>query len=178
MHTVNSILIQADPHTIYRLAAAVERWPELLPHYRWVRVLTTDGHRRIVEMAARRDLIPVRWTAEQVLYPHEPRITFRHIRGVTTGMDVEWRFQPGPDGVQVTIRHDLRLRWPLIGGLVADYIIGPQFVASIAGKTLRRIKALAEAEAQRGGAALPGPGVSPASQYQASPTPREPGGRA
>ncbi len=178
MHTDNSILIQADPHTIYRLAAAVERWPELLPHYRWVRVLATDGHRRIVEMAARRDLIPVRWTAEQVLYPDEPRITFRHIRGVTTGMDVEWRFQPGPDGVQVSIRHNLRLRWPLIGGLVADYIIGPQFVANIAGKTLRRIKALAEAEGQPGAVPPPESAVSPAFLYQDTPAPGEPGGRA
>jgi ribosome-associated toxin RatA of RatAB toxin-antitoxin module len=144
MHTENEIVIQADVGAIYPLAAAVERWPTLLPHYRWVRVLEEEGHRRLVEMAAHRDGIPVRWWAEQVCYPEEPRITFRHVRGVTRGMEVEWHFTALPVGVRVGIRHDLSLGWPLIGGLVAERIIGPHFVANIAGKTLRRIKALAE----------------------------------
>ncbi len=144
MHTENAILIRADVQTIYELAAAVERWPALLPHYRRVRVLADYGDRRLVEMAAHRDGIPVWWCAEQVRDPRVPRITFRHVRGITTGMAVEWTFAASAEGVRVSIRHDLRLRWPLIGGLVADYIIGPQFVANIAGKTLRRIKALAE----------------------------------
>jgi ribosome-associated toxin RatA of RatAB toxin-antitoxin module len=147
MHTENSILIRADAAAIYALAAAVERWPALLPHYRRVRVLAKDGPRRLVEMAARRDVIPVRWQAEQICDPATPRIAFRHVRGVTTGMEVEWRFTPDADGTRVSIHHDLRLGWPLVGGLVADHIIGPLFVANIAGKTLHCIKALAEAEA-------------------------------
>ena len=146
MQTENAIVIQADPAVIYGLAAAVERWPELLPHYRWVRVLREEGNRRLVEMAAHRDGIPVRWWAEQERFPEVPRITFRHVRGITTGMEVEWRFTPGPEGVRVEIHHELRLGWPLVGGLVADRIIGPLFVANIAGKTLRRIKQLAERE--------------------------------
>jgi ribosome-associated toxin RatA of RatAB toxin-antitoxin module len=144
MHTENRICIQADVATVYGLAAAVERWPALLPHYRWVRVLADDGQRRLVEMAARREAIPVWWCAEQVCDPSTPRITFRHVRGVTSGMAVEWAFEPGPAGVWVSIRHDLRLRWPLVGGVVADHIIGPLFVAHIAGKTLTCIKRLAE----------------------------------
>ena len=159
MHTENTILIRTDVDTIYRLAAAVERWPALLPHYRWVRVLAARGERRLVEMAAHRDGIPVRWWAEQVCEPSVPRIRFRHVRGVTAGMAVEWSFAPQPDGVQVSIRHDLALGWPLVGGLVADRIIGPLFVANIAGKTLRRMKALAE----RSAAPNPGgPAGSPA----------------
>ena len=96
-------------------------------------------------MAARRGWIPVTWWAEQRLFPDKPRITFRHVRGVTSGMEVESRlFTPVPEGVRVAIRHDLRLGWPLIGGMAADHIIGPQFISNIAGKTLRRIKAIAE----------------------------------
>ena len=145
MHTENTILMHARTETIYALAAAVERWPEILPHYRWVRVLADHGHRRVVEMAARRDWIPVRWRAEQELFPADPRIVFRHVGGVTRGMWVEWTFTPQPDGVLVRIEHELRLGWPLVGGLVADHIVGPQFVANIAGKTLWRLKQLAEA---------------------------------
>ncbi len=154
MHTENEILIRADAAEVYRLAAPVERWPEILPHYRWVRVLEDDGEgRRLVEMAARRDFIPVRWRAEQRLFPDVPRITFRHVGGVTKGMEVEWAFAPrGERVVRVGILHDLPrlVGWPLIGGVVAERIVGPFFVSNIAGKTLGRIKELAESGARRG----------------------------
>ena len=48
----NEILITASPDIIFPLAAAVERWPELLPHYRWVRVLDRRDGRSLVSMAA------------------------------------------------------------------------------------------------------------------------------
>jgi ribosome-associated toxin RatA of RatAB toxin-antitoxin module len=144
MRARNSIVMRAPVARIFALACAVERWPEILPHYRWVREVERHGERRVVEMAAHRDGFPVRWWAEQVCEPDVPRITFRHVRGVTRGMEVEWSFTPTDDGVLVRIDHELRLGWPLIGGLVADYVIGPLFISNIAGKTLRRIKQLAE----------------------------------
>ncbi len=154
MHTENEILIRAEAAEVYGLAAPVERWPEILPHYRWVRVLEDDGEgRRLVEMAALRGFIPVRWRAEQRLFPDVPRITFRHVGGVTKGMEVEWAFAPqGAGAVRVSILHDLRglAGWPLLGGVVADRVVGPFFVSDIAGKTLGRIKELAEAGARRG----------------------------
>ena len=121
MHTQNEILIHADPMTIYPLAAQVEHWPDILPHYRWVKILAGDSERRLVEMAARRDFFPVRWVAEQELEPEVPRIIFRHVGGVTTGMEVEWRFTPVPDGTKVEILHDLELGWPLIGRFAAPH---------------------------------------------------------
>ena len=148
MHTENEIFIRADMAEIYQLAAPVERWPEILPHYRWVRILWDNGERRLVEMAANRDRIPVRWRAEQRLFPQEPRIAFRHVGGFTKGMEVEWLFEPvEQDGVRVSIVHELPrlLGLPLVGDLVATQIVGPLFVEDIAGKTLRRIKELAEA---------------------------------
>ena len=153
MHTENEIFIQANIAEIYQLAASVERWPEILPHYRWVHVLRDDGDRRLVEMAARRDRIPVRWRAEQRLFPEEPRITFRHVGGFTKGMEVQWVFGPtGQGGVRVAILHDLPrlLGLPLVGDLAANRIVGPLFIKDIAGKTLRKIKELAEAEVSIG----------------------------
>jgi hypothetical protein len=52
--------------------------------------------------------------------------------------------------VRVSILHDLDVRWPIIGKLAGERVIGPIFVANIAGKTLARIKALAEAAAPTG----------------------------
>ena len=39
MHTENTIEIHGDVKRIFQVAAQVDKWPEILPHYRWVRVL-------------------------------------------------------------------------------------------------------------------------------------------
>ena len=147
MRLENSILVDAPADIIFRLAADVVRWPEILPHYRFVRVLGWRGSQTLVKMAARRDGIPVSWTSILEPRPAERRILFRHVRGVTRGMEVEWRLESQPEGsTRVSIRHDFEPGWPLVGGRVAHLIIGEFFVRNIAGKTLRRIKELAEAE--------------------------------
>jgi hypothetical protein len=94
-------------------------------------------------MAARRGRIPVSWTAVQEVIPYE-RITYKHIKGFTSGMDVAWTFSSNQGHVQVVITHAFALRWPLIGGLVSKYIVGGMFVKPIASKTLRHIKQTVE----------------------------------
>jgi len=141
------IHIDAPLERIFPLAAEVERWPERLPHYRYVRRLPAANGERRFAMGARRGFIPVRWEAIQVALPDRRRIEFRHVGGVTRGMQVAWRFVPVDGGWDVSIEHELNLGWPVIGGWAADHIIGPQFVEAIARRTLRRVKALAEAEA-------------------------------
>jgi ribosome-associated toxin RatA of RatAB toxin-antitoxin module len=138
MHTAATLRLRAEPRRLYRLAARVEEWPRLLPHYRRVTVLRDDGQRRLVEMHARRDLIPVAWTAEQRLFPNELRITFTHVRGITRGMRVAWTFMPESDGlVLVRVWHWFCPDWPLVPGALVDVIIGRFFVDHIARQTLR-----------------------------------------
>lgn len=149
MHTETAVRIQGSADAVFAYAARVEDWPRLLPHYRDVRVIASRAGERVVEMRARRGRIPVWWWARQEVIPAERRIRYTHVRGVTRGMEVEWRITPAVEGVVVTIVHDLSLRWPLIGRVVADWIIGPKFVDPIAGATLRTIKALVEQDAAR-----------------------------
>jgi len=136
--------IDAPFERIFPLAAEVERWPERLPHYRYVRRLPDANGERRFAMGARRGPIPVRWEAIERPLPEARRIEFTHTGGVTKGMDVAWRFEEHEQGWEVSIEHDLRLRWPLIGGLAAERVIGPQFIEAIARRTLQRVKALAE----------------------------------
>jgi ribosome-associated toxin RatA of RatAB toxin-antitoxin module len=151
MDTHIELLVRAEAATVYGLAAAVEHWPRLLPHYRWVRVLgvASDGT-RTVEMAARRDVlwslgVPLRWTAIQTLHPDEPRISFEHIGGPTRGMRVAWTFQTLSGGVvRVDIRHLFEPSWPVPGDLVR-MVVGEYFVNGVAARTLRCIGQLAEA---------------------------------
>ncbi|MGQ4809026.1 hypothetical protein NKDENANG_02421 [Candidatus Entotheonellaceae bacterium PAL068K] len=67
MHTENRIDIQGDIAQIFAMASAVEAWPRLLPHYRWVKVIAGNAPDRLAEMAAYRDGFSVRWTARQRL---------------------------------------------------------------------------------------------------------------
>jgi hypothetical protein len=145
VNSVMSTRIRAPYERIFDLAAEVERWPERLAHYRYVRPIPALHGERRFAMGARRGPIPVRWEAVQRPLPDERRIEFVHTGGVTRGMNVAWRFEPAGDAWDVSIHHQLELGWPLIGGLVARRVIGPQFIDAIAGRTLRRIKALAEA---------------------------------
>ncbi|HEV2440614.1 MAG TPA: SRPBCC family protein [bacterium] len=152
MHTETAARIRGKIDTIFRYAAQVEHWPRILPHYRGVRVVDSDGEGRLVEMRARRGWIPIWWWARQTVLPRERRIRFTHVRGVTRGMEVEWRLDPGSDGdVEVEIVHDLDLRWPLIGRAVARWIIGPMFIEPTARATLKRIKHLVEEERAHSG---------------------------
>ena len=145
MNSTMRISIAAPVERIFRLAAEVERWPERLPHYRYVRPLAArDGERRFA-MGARRGRIPVSWSAVQRPLPDRSEIEFEHVGGVTKGMHVRWRLVPRDGTVDVSIDHTLTLRWPLVGEFVAHRIIGQQFIEPIAGRTLRRIKRLAEA---------------------------------
>lgn len=163
MHTSSSVDIHGDPDRIYgriyQLAADIQDWPVLLPHYRYLRVLEQAPTHKIADFGASRDGFPVKWRAQQELFPEEGRITYRHIKGITTGMWVEWRLEKRGDHVRVTIDHELSydtagnsdLKSTLIvsglAALFANLVVGPIFVRNIAGKTLRCIKAKVESEA-------------------------------
>ena len=139
-------LMRAPFDRVFALAADVERWPQILPHYRYVRRLPAVEPERRFAMGARRGVIPVRWEATQRPMRDERRIEFVHTGGVTKGMEVAWRFAEGADGLDVSIEHRLELGWPMIGEFAATRVIGPHFVEAIAARTLRRIRDLAEAD--------------------------------
>ena len=79
-----------------------------------------------------------------------PCIRFRHVGGVTRGMEVEWSFAAAPGGTHVRILHV----WdgpevPIVGTWVAMHVIGPVFVHGIAARTLAGLSAVAEGETQK-----------------------------
>jgi ribosome-associated toxin RatA of RatAB toxin-antitoxin module len=131
--------MQAPTERIFALAAEVERWPQRLPHYRYVRRLPDPAGELRFAMGARRGLIPVRWEAIQRPRPEDGVIEFVHTGGVTRGMAVAWRLRPDPGGVEVSIEHQLSTRSRVAGAVIAN------FIEAIATRTLRRVKELAEA---------------------------------
>lgn len=153
MRTVDRIRVHAPFVRVFAAASSVARWPDFLPHYRWVRVLDNG----LVEMAAWRPFwgvikYPTWWVSEMTIDRPAGEIRYRHVRGITRGMDVVWRLVEvgggggrSNEGVDVEILHTWSgPNWPLVGRLAADLVIGPVFIHGIASRTLAGIKRFAE----------------------------------
>lgn len=152
MTTHDHGIARAPVHRVFDLVRKVEEWPRYLAHYRWVRMLEQDANGGgVVEMAADRPFGPLRWPTfwrSVMEVDHErPAVRFRHIAGVTTGMDVEWAFEPLDDDANtaITLVHLWDgPHWPLIGPFAATAVIGPVFVHGIASRTVAGLVRAAE----------------------------------
>lgn len=141
--------MRAPVGRVFTAASDVEQWPVLLPHYRWVRMRSRRPDGGVVEMAAWRPFgrlrYPTWWVSEMWIDPVAAVVRYRHVQGLTTGMDVEWKLVPTTEGTDVTIVHEWNgPRWPLVGGAVADLIIGPVFIHGIASRTLAGLRRVVE----------------------------------
>ena len=152
MRVLDELLVRSPVRRIFELARDVDRWPDNLPHYRFVRFnkRSSDGG-GIVEMSANRSFGPLDWPtwwrSDMQVIDSAPLVRFRHIAGITKGMDVEWSFEPTPAGTHVRVLHVWNgPGWPLVGEMVATGIIGPVFVHGIASRTLAGLARVAEAE--------------------------------
>jgi ribosome-associated toxin RatA of RatAB toxin-antitoxin module len=144
MRTVDERRIGASPARVFQAASEVERWPEILPHYRWVKMLEHRADGGIVEMSANRPFGPLNWptwwVSEMWVDPARMEVRYRHIRGITRGMDVVWQVVPDGSGTRATIVHQWAgPSWPLIRRPAAELVIGPVFVHGIASRTLAGI---------------------------------------
>jgi len=153
VHTVDRVLIRASLERVFDVAVDIERWPQILSHYRRVRFVERRNGGGLVEMAAVRPFGPLRypawWMSQMTVDRPLREIRYRHVRGITSGMDVVWRLASGPDGVEVTVVHEWDgPSWPLVGAWAARLVIGPVFIHGIASRTLAGIKREAE-EARR-----------------------------
>lgn len=150
MRTVDVLRTTASPDVCFEVAADVERWPDILSHYRWVRFQRKDGFARgLVEMAAWRPFpgfgYPTWWASEMDHDRTTRTVTYKHVGGITTGMDVWWEVIDEGDQTLLQIIHEWDgPRWPLIGRFAANWVIGPHFIHAIASRTLAGIVAEAE----------------------------------
>jgi ribosome-associated toxin RatA of RatAB toxin-antitoxin module len=152
LYIENTIVVRGEWETVWQLSSQIEKWPERLPHYRKVilQSVSLDGLEKHAYMSCWRDILPVNWhTIQRLEYSPDPaqaRVRYNHVKGVTKGMEVIWKFEPLDQGAyRVTISHDWSPGWPLVGGLAAR-LISQLIVHNIADKTLARVKVLAAQE--------------------------------
>jgi uncharacterized membrane protein len=149
MRTVDATTIAAPLDRVFAAARDVERWPAILPHYRFVRFTERRPDGGVVEMAAWRPFgvarWPTWWVSEMTVDEAGRVIRYRHVRGITRGMDVAWRVTPAAVGTAVEIVHEWDgPAWPLISRPAANLVIGPVFIHGIASRTLAGIKRYTE----------------------------------
>lgn len=150
---LDEAIVATPIEPIFDLVRHVEHWPAYLQHYRYVRFRSRnrDGG-GVVEMSANRPFGPVKWPtwwlSHMAVDEAAPSVRFRHIEGITTGMDVEWTFTPHDQGTHVRLFHVWDgPDWPLIRVPAAVVVIGPIFVHGIASRTIAGLKAAAEKQA-------------------------------
>jgi hypothetical protein len=154
MTTVDERVVRAPLDRVFTIARAVEEWPGHLAHYRLVRMRERDAKGGgIVDMSAYRPFglvqWPTWWRSEMEVRPDAPEIRFRHIAGITRGMEVAWEFREKGDYTHVRIVHAWDgPRWPLIGVPAAVMVIGPVFIHGIASRTLAGLATVAERHAR------------------------------
>ena len=141
MRTFDRVRVRAPLERVLQAAVDVEQWPAFLSHYRWVRMLERNGDGGLVEMAAWRPFgklrYPTWWVSEMQVDRKAPAIRYRHVRGITLGMDVEWSLRSSGAETEVQIVHQWDgPAWPLIGSAAATLVIGPVFIHGIASRTL------------------------------------------
>lgn len=142
MHTGNNIIIEAPRKDIFDIVSDLARWPERLPHYRYVRFTGKDGPRDIVEMSARRGRIPISWVSAYKADRDRMELRFEHLTKWTKGMIVVWTLTPTRDATRVEIAHHLKFRIPLLGWLAEPIIAN--FISFIAARTLAEFKKFIE----------------------------------
>ncbi len=138
--------MRAPRAKIFETAADLSLWPEILPHYRYIRYFERSPERNVVKMAAVRSGIPISWVSEQWIDRERCEVRFRHLRAFTKGMEVVWTFEETPEGVRVSIVHDLEFRVRALAP-VAERVIGGFFIGHVAGRTLECMKRHLEKEA-------------------------------
>ena len=150
MRTVDTLRMKAPLERVFDAARNVTRWPSFLGHYRWVRLLEPRDDGGLVEMAAWRPFglfkYPTWWVSEMWVDPQRQEVRYRHVRGITRGMDVVWRLKREGPETQVTIIHEWAgPAWPYIRKPAAEWIIGPVFIHGIASRTLAGLRRFVEA---------------------------------
>lgn len=150
MQSTIGIDVDAPPDLVFAIAADVTMWERLLPHYSRSRLERRNSDGSITcRFVALRPLVaivgfglPVTWRSRVSTDRSQRRLRFRHIGGVTAGMDVTWRIEPrAGGGTRIEIEHRFD-RGPadLLPAFIDRY-----FTRAIAGRTLATFKATAEA---------------------------------
>jgi len=145
IRTLNSIIIKASLDKVFSVATDMEKYPEFIPSYKKVKILSRNGNKMIVERIGSVGSKSVYWKSSVSLEPNKS-ITAEQLEGPIKGMQIKWLFEDTKDGVKITLTHDFEYKKiPLIGNLIGRLIVA-RIVKQMAKETLKGIKTRVEGE--------------------------------
>jgi aromatase len=112
-HTDNSVFIDADIDSVWRLTNDVESWPSLFTEYATAEVLQRDGETVRFRLAMHPDENGTvwSWVSERTTYPQEHRVRARRVEpGPFQYMDIEWTYVPEGSGTRMRWVQDFAMR--------------------------------------------------------------------
>lgn len=142
--------VRADRPTVFNLIAEVELWPALFRHIRSARVLRRNGRRRLIAVKARWKGVPLGYTAIQTIDDEAFAMTIRHVSPITRGSAATWSVLPADDIDRAHSEVELRLvqtvivRVPLVGGILANGLVGGRVARDLGHQMARRVQEIAE----------------------------------
>lgn len=122
----NSILIDASPDAVYRIARDVERFPDFMPDVQRITVLeaSEDGTRQVVAWVG---LIPafkltVKWTEEDTWDDVARTCHFLQVKGDFNAYSGSWEFNAEGSGTRFESVVNYELEIPTIGPLIRGVV--------------------------------------------------------
>ena len=112
-HTDNSVFIDADIDSVWRLTNDVESWPSLFTEYATAEILQRDGDTVRFRLAMHPDENGTvwSWVSERTTYPQEHRVRARRVEpGPFQYMDIEWTYVPEGSGTRMRWVQDFAMR--------------------------------------------------------------------
>lgn len=111
-------IVSASPEQCFAVVSDVERYPEWAADIKQVTVESRDVEGRPLEVTFRAGAFG-RSSSNTLAYDYSraPRtLSWKQLRGdLTSKFDGEYRFEPSPDGTEVTYTLEVELRVPLPG---------------------------------------------------------------
>jgi hypothetical protein len=156
-HRRTAIRVLADADTLFNLLAGVELWPAIFRHIESVRVLRRDGPKRLIEVRARWNGLPLGYRAVVTSDARRREFTIRHVSALTRGSIATWAVEPVHDQsgqpVQAELHVGVHVVVPLpgIGPFLARQFAGGLVARDLGSAMMYRLKEIAE------GASLAGP---------------------
>ncbi|MDI6703194.1 MAG: SRPBCC family protein [bacterium] len=147
IHTEDTIVIKGNVDEVFEISSDVERYPEFIPTYKEVRILSKEGPEMIVE---RESEAGYKWRSRVFVDKDKRLIKAEQLEGPLKGMKIEWKFAEIDDGTRIVLTHDFEYKKvPLIGNLIGRLIVS-RIVKKMATQTLEGVKRKVEEGLQIG----------------------------
>jgi len=140
------IEISAPREEVFEVAQNVEEYPNFMSSIKTVRILESEGNRRITEWTARVEELgrTISWKEEDIWDKERGECRFRCLEGDFNKYEGIWLFQEIAGRTLVSLRIEYEMHIPLIGALLQGLI--KRKVEENAGDMLEGLKERCEVE--------------------------------